>query len=92
MPLPPGNRFALDEARRAGLESVLRRERFAIVATEGKKVELAILIGEGGTLTLECESESCLGDMDSLVATMDFRRLDEFAGFNHRKAAPRDRK
>lgn len=84
-PLPAANQKARDELLRKGLQPFKLNDHLAARATEGSKSFLAVLVGDDGGISFECDYANCLGDVDALMKTVDLNNLDSFARFYHAK-------
>jgi hypothetical protein len=86
--LPEDKKVPPEKLAAGGFTPVLPSDHLGILSVEGAEVDLGILLGENGVLSLHCASRSGLKDMETLMAAVDFPRLDEFARFDHRKPLP----
>jgi hypothetical protein len=85
VPLPAADQKARDELLSKGVQPFKLNERLAARGTDGSKSFLAVLVGDDGGISFECDYTNCLADVDVLMKTVDLNNLDDFARFHHVK-------
>jgi hypothetical protein len=84
-PLSADGKALRDKLLSAGLQPVTSRDHVGMRGTKDAESALVVLVGNHGSLALECAYANCLRDVDVLMKSVDLQTLDNFARFRHVK-------